>query len=112
MNGGEQQMLALAWATLSEPSLVVVNEASLGLPPYWPTGWTRASSSTRDPLATAAIPRQRSAPGHGLELGELGQPVPAPLRVGHPSDERGEAVVAYVVCQLTRDRPESHLSIK
>jgi branched-chain amino acid transport system ATP-binding protein len=33
MSGGEQQMLALARATLSEPSLVVVDEASLGLAP-------------------------------------------------------------------------------
>jgi len=76
MSGGEQQMLALARATLSEPSLVVVNEASLGLPPYWPTGWTRASSSTRDPLATAAIPgsghpRQRPSPGSGHPPGAV-----------------------------------------
>ena len=33
MSGGEQQMLALARAMLSEPSLVVVDEASLGLAP-------------------------------------------------------------------------------
>jgi branched-chain amino acid transport system ATP-binding protein len=33
MSGGEQQMLALARATLSEPALVVVDEASLGLAP-------------------------------------------------------------------------------
>jgi branched-chain amino acid transport system ATP-binding protein len=33
MSGGEQQMLALARATLSEPSLVIVDEASLGLAP-------------------------------------------------------------------------------
>ena len=33
LSGGEQQMLALARATLSEPSLVVVDEASLGLAP-------------------------------------------------------------------------------
>jgi branched-chain amino acid transport system ATP-binding protein len=33
MSGGEQQMLALARAALSEPSLVVVDEASLGLAP-------------------------------------------------------------------------------
>jgi branched-chain amino acid transport system ATP-binding protein len=33
MSGGEQQMLALARATLSEPSIVVVDEASLGLAP-------------------------------------------------------------------------------
>jgi branched-chain amino acid transport system ATP-binding protein len=33
MSGGEQQMLALARATLSESSLVVVDEASLGLAP-------------------------------------------------------------------------------
>jgi branched-chain amino acid transport system ATP-binding protein len=33
LSGGEQQMLALARATLSEPTLVVVDEASLGLAP-------------------------------------------------------------------------------
>jgi branched-chain amino acid transport system ATP-binding protein len=33
MSGGEQQMLALARATLSDPALVVVDEASLGLAP-------------------------------------------------------------------------------
>jgi branched-chain amino acid transport system ATP-binding protein len=33
MSGGEQQMLALARATLSQPSIVVVDEASLGLAP-------------------------------------------------------------------------------
>jgi branched-chain amino acid transport system ATP-binding protein len=33
LSGGEQQILALARATLSEPSLVVVDEASLGLAP-------------------------------------------------------------------------------
>lgn len=33
LSGGEQQMLALARATLSEPALVVVDEASLGLAP-------------------------------------------------------------------------------
>ncbi len=33
LSGGEQQMLSLARATLSEPSLVVVDEASLGLAP-------------------------------------------------------------------------------
>jgi branched-chain amino acid transport system ATP-binding protein len=33
LSGGEQQMLALARASLSDPSLVVVDEASLGLAP-------------------------------------------------------------------------------
>ena len=33
MSGGEQQMLALARATLSEPAIVVVDEVSLGLAP-------------------------------------------------------------------------------
>jgi branched-chain amino acid transport system ATP-binding protein len=33
LSGGEQQMLALARATLSKPSLVVVDEVSLGLAP-------------------------------------------------------------------------------
>ena len=50
LSGGEQQMLAMGRALISHPKLLMLDEPSMGLPPFW---WDRSSLSSGSCISPA-----------------------------------------------------------
>ena len=45
LSGGEQQMLAMGRALMSNPKLLMLDEPSMGLAPFW---WSRSLTSSKE----------------------------------------------------------------
>ncbi len=83
LSGGEQQMLAVGRALMSRPKIIMMDEPSLGLAPWWSRGSLRSSrrSTSRGHRAAHRAERQHGPEdrGPGLCAGRpAASPFPAP----------------------------------
>jgi branched-chain amino acid transport system ATP-binding protein len=84
LSGGERQMLAIGRALMGKPSLLMLDEPSLGLAPLIVKEVFRIIASLRDSGVTILLVEQNaraaleiSDHGYGLEMGEIALDAPA-----------------------------------